>query len=93
MKKTTIKVLGPENPCWNCKTVEKNATEAVETIDIPGVKFEVTHENIAGKEIKARFGVLRSPAVVADTYVLFQGEVPPVDKIRSKLRDLVTLLT
>lgn len=92
MKKMTIMVLGPETPCWNCKTAERNVREAISSMDFPGVEFTVVHENIANDDIKQSFGSLRSPAILAGSHVLFQGEVPPADKVARKIRDLMALL-
>ncbi|MHA1680793.1 MAG: thioredoxin family protein [Promethearchaeota archaeon] len=92
MKKIKIKVLGPENPCRNCMTTQKNVETAVNEIHVQDIEFEVLHSGIKSREIVENLGLLRSPAVVAGGYVLFQGEVPPVEKIVRKIKDFVELL-
>ena len=92
MEKIIVKILGPEIPCRNCTTTQKNVEEAVKRLAFPDFEFDVRHDYIASEENVEKFGRLRSPAAVANDYVLFQGEVPPVEKIVKKLEDLVNLL-
>jgi len=92
MKKTiVVQVLGPKNPCNNCIATQKNIESAIMRVVFPDVTFEVKHEDITSKEIIEKFGVLKSPAVVAGDLVLFQGIIPPVDKAAKILADIVVM--
>ena len=89
--KIKVQVLGPKIPCSNCINAQRNVEDAVKRVVFPDVEFDVIHNDIASKEILEKFGLLKSPAVVAGDYVLFQGMIPPVDKVAKKLADVVAL--
>ncbi|NMC05208.1 MAG: thioredoxin family protein [Candidatus Lokiarchaeota archaeon] len=91
MRKIQIQVLGPKIPCNNCIAAQKNVEDAVKRVLFPDVEFDVVHEDIASKETLEKFGLLKSPAIVAGEYVLFQGMIPNVDKVAKKLADVVAL--
>jgi len=75
----TIKVLGPG--CMNCKTLERRAREAVEQM-----KVDVLIEKITDLDGIASYGVMRTPGLVIDEKLVWQGGVPAVEKIK----DLIT---
>nr|MDO8112442.1 thioredoxin family protein [Candidatus Sigynarchaeota archaeon] len=91
MKTIIIKVLGPKIPCNNCVTAQKNVEDAIKQVIFPDLEFVVVHDDIRSKEHLEKFGLLKSPAIVAGDYVLFQGMIPPVEKIAKKLADVVAL--
>jgi small redox-active disulfide protein 2 len=76
-----IKVLGPG--CVNCKTLEKRTYEALEQLD--GVEASV--EKVEQIEAIVAHGVMRTPGLVIDDEVVWQGSVPPVEKIKQLIRD------
>ncbi|MHA1793319.1 MAG: cation:proton antiporter domain-containing protein [Promethearchaeota archaeon] len=62
-------------------------------IEITILTLEVKHDNIASRENIEKYGLLRSPAIVAEGNVLIQGKVPNLDEIERKISDLVELLS
>jgi small redox-active disulfide protein 2 len=70
-----IKVLGPG--CMNCKTLYRRTEEALE-----GLRMEATVEKVELIEDIVRYGILRTPGLVIDEKVVWQGGVPTVEKIR-----------
>ena len=70
-----IKVLGPG--CMNCKTLERRTIEALGTL---GVQASV--EKVVDLEGIASYGVMRTPGLVIDGKLVWQGGVPTVEKIR-----------
>lgn len=69
-----IKVLG--TGCPNCKTLESNTRQAVETLGIDAgvVKVEDMAQILA-------YQVLRMPALVIDEKVVLYGRVPTVAEL------------
>jgi len=70
----TIKVLGPG--CMNCKTLERRTQEALQTMNLATPVEKVEDLNRI-----ASYGVLRTPGLVIDDKVVWQGSVPSVEKI------------
>lgn len=70
----TIKVLGPG--CMNCKTLERRTQEAVQKMNLAAAVEKVEDLNWI-----ASYGVLRTPGLVIDEKVVWQGSVPSVEKI------------
>lgn len=71
----TIQVLGPG--CMNCRTLEQRTRDAVAQLHIDAVVDKVTDLNGI-----ASYGVLRTPGLVINEKVVWQGGVPPVEKIK-----------
>ena len=76
-----IKVLGPG--CVNCKTLEKRTYEALEQLD----GAEASVEKVEQIDAIVAYGVMRTPGLVVDDKVVWQGSVPPVEKIKQLIRD------
>lgn len=70
-----IKVLGPG--CMNCKTLERRTLEVV-----AAMKTGATVEKVTDLETIGAYGVLRTPGLVIDEKLVWQGGVPTVEKIR-----------
>lgn len=71
----TIKVLGPG--CMNCRTLERRTIDALALLDIAAAVEKVTDlDGISS------YGVLRTPGLVIDEKLVWQGGVPTVDKIK-----------
>ncbi len=71
----TVKVLGPG--CMNCRTLEKRTHEALEQMHAAAAVEKVTDlEGIAS------YGVMRTPGLVIDEKLVWQGGVPTVEKIK-----------
>ena len=70
-----ITVLGPG--CMNCKTLERRTQEAVDQMKIAALVQKITDlDSIAAH------GVMRTPGLVIDGKVVWQGGVPTVEKIK-----------
>lgn len=71
----TIKVLGPG--CINCKTLERRTLEALEHLNLQAEVQKV--EDLDGI---VSYGVMRTPGLVIDEKVVWQGGVPTTAKIQ-----------
>lgn len=74
----TIKVLG--TGCVNCKTLERRTHEALEQMNV-----QANVEKVEDLNGIASYGILRTPGLVIDERVVWQGGVPSVDKIKELL--------
>lgn len=70
-----LKVLGPG--CMNCKTLERRTQEALHQLGISALVDKVV--DLDG--IMA-YGVMRTPGLVIDEQLVWQGGVPTVEKIK-----------
>lgn len=75
----TIKVLGPG--CMNCRTLERRTIDVLEKLGI-----EAKVEKVADLDGIFSYGVMRTPGLVIDEILVWQGSVPSVEK----LTELVT---
>lgn len=73
-----IKILG--TGCANCKKLEENTKEALKALAIDAPVDKVQDF----KDI-ARYGVMRTPALVLDGEVKIVGKVATVDEIKAIL--------
>jgi small redox-active disulfide protein 2 len=71
----TIKVLGPG--CINCKTLERRTREALEQLNL-----QAGVEKVEDMSSIVSYDVLRTPGLVIDERVVWQGGVPSVERIR-----------
>lgn len=71
----TIKVLGPG--CMNCKTLERRTIEALQQTSVTA-----TVEKVVDLDGIASYGIMRTPGLVIDENVVWQGGVPTVEKIK-----------
>ena len=71
----TIKVLGPG--CMNCRTLERRTLDALSEM-----RLHADVEKIADLEGIASYGVLRTPGLVIDEKLVWQGGVATVEKIK-----------
>lgn len=71
----TIRILGPG--CMNCRTLEHRTVEALQQINLPA---EV--EKVTDLDGIASYGILRTPGLVIDGKVVWQGGVPSVERIK-----------
>jgi small redox-active disulfide protein 2 len=70
-----IKVLG--SGCANCKTLEKRALEAVESL-----KIDAMIEKVTDFQKIASYGIMRTPGLVIDEKLVSFGNVPTVESIK-----------
>jgi small redox-active disulfide protein 2 len=71
----TIKVLGPG--CMNCRTLERRTIEALEQL---GVQAKV--DKVVDLDSITSYGVMRTPGLVIDEKLVWQGGVPTVERIK-----------
>jgi small redox-active disulfide protein 2 len=78
-KQMIIKILG--TGCANCKKLEQNARKAIEELGI-----SATVEKVQDLKAIAKYGVMRTPALVIDEEVKIVGKVAKVDEIKELLK-------
>ena len=71
----TIKVLGPG--CMNCRTLERRTIEALTNL---GIQAQV--DKVVDLDGISSYGVMRTPGLVIDEKLVWQGGVPTVEKIK-----------
>ncbi len=71
----TIKVLGPG--CMNCKTLERRTIEALEALGV-----QATVDKVVDLDSISSYGVMRTPGLVIDEKLVWQGGVPTVERIK-----------
>ncbi|HLE31905.1 MAG TPA: thioredoxin family protein [Bacteroidota bacterium] len=77
----TIKVLGPG--CMNCKTLERRTVEVLAELNLKADVQKVEDlDSIVG------YGVMRTPGLVIDDKVVWQGGVPTKEKIKELLESV-----
>jgi small redox-active disulfide protein 2 len=77
----TIKVLGPG--CMNCKTLERRTIEVLSELDLKADVQKVKDlDSIVG------YGVMRTPGLVIDDKVVWQGGVPAKEKIKELIESV-----
>ena len=70
-----IKVLGPG--CMNCKTLERRTLEVLSEINL---KAEV--QKVEDLDSIVGYGIMRTPGLVIDEKVVWQGGVPTKERIK-----------
>jgi hypothetical protein len=78
-----IEVIGLDPPCKKCTELIENARAAVAQA---GVEAEVVKRWTLAPEIRDKYGLLLSPALVIDGMVVAQGKVYKTDRIVSLLK-------
>jgi len=71
----TIKVLGPG--CMNCRTLERRTLDALAQMNATA-----TVEKVTDLDGISSYGVMRTPGLVIDEKLVWQGGVPSVEKIK-----------
>lgn len=74
-----IKILG--SGCPNCQRLEANAKEAIKELNLDAKIEKVTDVT----EIM-NYGIMSTPALVADEKVLSYGRIPDVEEIKQLLK-------
>jgi hypothetical protein len=73
-----IEVIGLDPPCEKCDELLHNAKQSVE---LAGIEARVEKKWTLSPEIRERYGLLLSPALVLDGVVIAQGKVYKTDRI------------
>jgi small redox-active disulfide protein 2 len=71
----TLKVLGPG--CMNCRTLERRTLDAIGQMHVTA-----NVEKVTDLEGISSYGVLRTPGLVIDERLVWQGSVPSIEKIK-----------
>ena len=77
----TIKVLGPG--CMNCKTLERRTLEVLSEINL---KAEV--QKVEDLDSIVGYGIMRTPGLVIDEKVVWQGGVPTKERIKELIESV-----
>ena len=78
-----IEVIGLEPPCEKCNELLNNVKQAVK---LAGIEARVEKKWTLSPEMMERYGLLLSPALVLDGFVIAQGKVYKTDRIVSLLQ-------
>ena len=78
-----IEVIGLDPPCNKCNELLKNAKMAVEQA---GIEAEVVKKWTLSEEIREKYGLLLSPALVIEGVVVAQGKVYRAERIADLLK-------
>jgi small redox-active disulfide protein 2 len=81
----TIKVLGPG--CMNCKTLERRTQEALQQLNV-----SATVDKVADLDSIMGYGVMRTPGLVIDEKLVWQGGVPTVERIKEMITQNVQVV-
>jgi hypothetical protein len=77
-----IEVIGLEPPCNKCNELLENSKKAVlET----GIEAEIVKKWTLSEQIREKYGLLLSPALVIEGVVVAQGKVYKPERIASLL--------
>jgi hypothetical protein len=78
-----IEVIGLEPPCNKCNDLLENTKKAVRD---SGIEAEVVKRWTLSEEIREKYGLLLSPALVIEGVVVTQGKVYKPDRIAGLLQ-------
>jgi hypothetical protein len=78
-----IEVIGLEPPCKKCNELLENSKKAVEET---GIEAEVVKKWTLSEEIRDKYGLLLSPALVIEGVVVAQGIVYKPERIADLLK-------
>jgi len=77
-----IEVIGLEPPCNKCNELLENSKKAVHET---GIDAEVVKKWTLSEEIREKYGLLLSPALVIEGVVVAQGKVYKPERIAGLL--------
>ncbi len=78
-----IEVIGLEPPCKKCSELVENAKNAAKKA---GIEAEVVKLWVLADDVRQKYGLLLSPALVIDGVVVAQGKVYKSDRIAGLLQ-------
>ena len=78
-----IEVIGLEPPCRMCKELMDNVKKAQART---GIDVHVQKKWVLSEEIRQKYGLLLSPALVIEGVVVAQGKVYTVERIAGLLQ-------
>ncbi len=83
-----IYVLGPKNPCQRC-TATKQLVADLLAKEFQSKKIKIEPLELTAAETVAKFGVLKSPAVVINNTIVSEGEIPKKDYLLKAMKQLL----
>ncbi len=78
-----IEVIGLDPPCQKCNQLLENSQKAVREL---GIEAKVVKKWTLSEEIREKYGLLLSPALVIEGVVVAQGKVYKPERIADLLR-------
>jgi hypothetical protein len=78
-----IEVIGLEPPCNKCSELLENSKKAVRET---GIEAEIVKKWTLSEEIREKYGLLLSPALVIEGVVVAQGKVYKPERIAGLLK-------
>ena len=78
-----IEVIGLEPPCKKCNELLENSKKAVRDT---GIEAEVVKRWALSEEIREKYGLLLSPALVIEGLVVAQGKLYKSERIAEILK-------
>jgi hypothetical protein len=78
-----LEVIGLEPPCNKCSELLENSKKAVRET---GIEAEVVKKWTLSEEIREKYGLLLSPALVIEGVVVAQGKVYKPERIAGLLK-------
>ncbi len=78
-----IEVIGLEPPCKKCNELLDNAKKAIAET---GIEALIEKKWTLSEEIRAKYGLLLSPALAIEGVVVAQGKVYKAERIASLLQ-------
>ncbi|MGD2272812.1 MAG: thioredoxin family protein [Desulfobacterales bacterium] len=78
-----IEIIGLEPPCPKCSELMENAKKAAEKV---GIEAEVIKLWVLSEDVRHKYGLLLSPALVIDGVVVSQGKVYKPERIAGLLQ-------
>ncbi len=77
-----IEVIGLEPPCHKCNELLENAKKAAADV---GIEAEVVKLWVLSEDVRQKYGLLLSPALIIEGLVVAQGKVYKPERIASLL--------
>ena len=78
-----IEIIGLEPPCKKCNELLENARKAARDA---GVEAEVVKLWVLAEDVRQKYGLLLSPALVVEGVVVAQGKVYKPERIAALLK-------
>lgn len=73
-----IEVIGIEPPCKKCKALLENIRQALNEL---GVQVEVVKVDALSDEVGERYGIVMTPALAIDGFIISEGKVLSKEQI------------
>jgi Asp-tRNA(Asn)/Glu-tRNA(Gln) amidotransferase A subunit family amidase len=81
-----IEVIGVEPPCKKCAALLENTKKALREL---GYDIEVVKLDVLSDEVSERYGVVMTPALAVDGFIISEGVVLSQQQIASILKGMI----